>query len=63
MQLYGGGDLTSVLPPETLASHWGTAKEIARLTLDVTTQLGVKTMLFPAQRGFRTAVPHCTTHI
>ena len=52
------GDLTSVQPPETLASHWGTGKEIARHTLDRTTQLGVRTILYPAQSGFRTAVPH-----
>ena len=52
------GDLTSVLSPETLASHWGIGKEIARCTLDVTTQLGVQTILYPAQRRFRIAVPH-----
>ena len=52
------GDLTSVLSPETLASHWGIGKEIARHTLDVTTQLGLRTILYPAQRHFRTAVPH-----
>ena len=52
------GDLTSVLSPEILASRWGIGKEIARRTLDVTTQLGVRTILYPAQRRFRTAVPH-----
>jgi hypothetical protein len=51
-------DLTSVLSPETLASRWGIGEEIARHTLDVTTQLGVRTILYPAQRHFRTAVPH-----
>jgi hypothetical protein len=52
------GDLTSVLLPETLTSRWGIGKEIARHILDVTTQLGVRMMLYPAQRHFRTAVPH-----
>ena len=51
-------ELTSVLSPETLASHWGIGKEIARCTLDVTTQLGMRTILHPAQRRFRTVVPH-----
>ena len=52
------GDLTSVLSPKTLASRWGIGKEIAKCTLDVTTQLGVRAILYPAQRCFRTAVPH-----
>ena len=52
------GDLTSVLSPETLASCCGIGKEIERHTLDVTTQLGMRTILFPAQRCFRTALPH-----
>ena len=51
------GDLTSVLLPETLASRWGIGKVIARRTLDVTRQLGMRTILYPAQRHFRTAVP------
>ena len=36
----------------------GIGKEISRRTLDVTTQLGMRTILYPAQRHFRTAVPH-----
>jgi hypothetical protein len=52
------GDLTSVLSPETLTSCWGIGKEIARCIHDVTTQLGVRTIFYPAQRCFRTAVPH-----
>ena len=51
-------ELTSVLSPETLASCWGIGKGIARCTLDVTTQLGMRLILYPAQRCFRTAVPH-----
>ena len=52
------GDLTSVLSPETLASRWGIGQEIARRTLDVTTQLGMRAILHPTQRHFRTAMPH-----
>ena len=51
-------DLTSVLSPETLASHWGVGQEIARHTIDVTTQLGVRAISHSIQIHFRTAVPH-----
>ena len=57
------GDLTSVQPPETLASHWGTGKEIARHTLDITTQLGVRTIYILLKVVLEQLCPICATHI
>ena len=52
------GESTEVRSLLITASRWGIGKEIARHTLDVTTQLGVRTILYPAQRCFRTVVSH-----
>jgi hypothetical protein len=52
------GDPSSELSPDTLAARWGIGREVAKRTLDVTTQLGVRKIVHPAQRRFRTAAPH-----
>ena len=52
------GETTSVVNPETLSRLWLVGLETARDTLRVTTQLGVRTIKHPAQRRFRTALPH-----
>ena len=52
------GETTSVVNPETLSRLWLVGMETARDTLRVTTQLGVRTIKHPAQRRFRTALPH-----
>ena len=57
------GDLTSVLSPETPASCWGIGKEIARCTLDVTTQLGAITIYILLKDVLEQLYPICATHI
>lgn len=44
--------------PEEVAKLWNIGLSTATKTLQVTTQLGVRTLKHPAQRRFRTAMPH-----
>ncbi|KAI2491468.1 Reverse transcriptase (RNA-dependent DNA polymerase) [Fragilaria crotonensis] len=48
----------SVITPEDVAKRWNIGLSTATKTLQVTTQLGVRTLKYPAQRRFRTAMPH-----
>ncbi|KAI2501496.1 hypothetical protein MHU86_12941 [Fragilaria crotonensis] len=48
----------SVIAPEDVAKMWNIGLSTAMKTLQVTTQLGVRTLQHPAQRRFRTAMPH-----
>jgi hypothetical protein len=47
-----------VITPEELSRRWNVGLGAATQTLQVTTQLGVRTLKHPAQRRFRTAMPH-----
>ena len=49
---------TSVLSPAVLARRWGIGLEVAQRTLEVTTQLGVRTVIHPLERRFRTKQSH-----
>ena len=51
-------DARSVITPEHLAKAWNIGLQTATKTLKVTTQLGVRAIKHPAQRRFRTAMPH-----
>lgn len=46
------------ISPEDVAKRWNVGISTATKTLQVTTQLGVRTLKHPAQRRFRTAMPH-----
>lgn len=46
------------ISPATLAERWGIGLDTAMRTLDVTTQLGIRTAVHPVERRFRTAQPH-----
>ena len=52
------GDLRSEITPSTLAKKWMIGTIAAQRTMQVTTQLGVRTLMNPAERRFRTAMPH-----
>lgn len=52
------GDPQSDLTPEVLSRRWGIGMETARRTLRVTTQYGMRRLAAPAQRRFRTSMPH-----
>lgn len=52
------GDPRSELTPENLARKWGIGLSTAHRTLKVTTQMGVRRLVHPAQRRFHTAMPH-----
>lgn len=52
------GDTRSELLPEHVAKRWHIGYQTAQRTLQVTTQLGVRNIRHPAQRRFRTAMPH-----
>jgi hypothetical protein len=52
------GDSRSEIGPEHLAKAWHIGLQAATRTLQVTTQLGVCAIRHPAQRRFRTAMPH-----
>jgi hypothetical protein len=43
---------------EKLAKRWGVGEQKAKLTLDVTTQKGVRHVKHPAERRFKTSQPH-----
>ena len=45
------------LDPTTLAKRWGVSTTIANKTLDATTQLGLRSGLYPLSRRFRTRQP------
>jgi hypothetical protein len=48
----------NVITPEDVAKRWHIGLTAATKTLQVTTQLGVRILNHPAQRRFRTAMPH-----
>ncbi|KAI2497150.1 hypothetical protein MHU86_17353 [Fragilaria crotonensis] len=48
----------SIITPEDVAKRWNVGLSTATKTLQVTTQLGVRTLTYPAQRRFQTAMPH-----
>ena len=48
----------SEITPEIMAKRWNIGLLAATNTLKVTTQLGVRTLKHPAQRRFRSAMPH-----
>jgi hypothetical protein len=50
--------ISSEISPEMVAKRWHVGLSAATRTLQVTTQLGVRTLKHPAQRRFRTAMPH-----
>ena len=52
------GDPHSEITPENLAKRWHIGLDAAQRTMKVTTQLGVRSLVHPAQRRFRTAMPH-----
>jgi hypothetical protein len=53
------GDLVrSEITPSTLAKKWMIGTTAAQWMMQVTTQLGVQTLMNPAERRFRTAMPH-----
>ena len=47
-----------MITPEVIARRWQVGLHAATQTLQVTTQLGVHTLKHPAQRRFRTVMPH-----
>lgn len=51
-------DHRSNVTPETLAQRWGTSIDIASKTLKVTTQRGIRNILSPLSRRFRTRQTH-----
>jgi hypothetical protein len=59
----------SSVPAETLAQRWGTSVDIAaRTTLEITTQRGIRNILSPLTRRFRTRqaqlwYPHLRTDV
>ena len=52
------GDPHSQIMPENLAKRWHIGLDAAKRMMKVTTQLGVRSLVHPAQRRFRTAMPH-----
>ena len=52
------GDTRAELTPEHVAKAWHIELQAATRTLQVTTQMGVRAIRHPAQRHFRTAMPH-----
>ena len=52
------GDPHSEIMPENLAKRWHIGVDAAKRTMKVTKQLGVRSLVHPAQRRFCTAMPH-----
>lgn len=52
------GDPTSEISIENISQKWRIGTETAKRTMKVTTQFGVRSLKFPAQRRFATAMPH-----
>ena len=52
------GDPQSEITAENVAKKWGIGLDVAKRTLKVTTQVGVRSIVHPAQRRFSTAMPH-----
>jgi hypothetical protein len=51
-------DPHSKITPENLARRWHIGLDAAKQMMKVTTQLGVRSLVHPAQCRFRTAMPH-----
>lgn len=52
------GEPQSEITPENVAKRWGIGIDVAKRTLQVTTQVGVRSIVHPAQRRFSTSMPH-----
>lgn len=52
------GDPHSEISVANVAKKWGIGYDVAKRTLQVTTQVGVRSIVHPAQRRFTTAMPH-----
>ena len=48
---------SSSLRPETLSKCWGISLQVAKATLNATTQLGLRSNLYPLSRRFKTRQP------
>lgn len=49
---------TSDIKPESLAGLWGITKDVAKKTIDATTQLGLRSGIYPLVRRFCTKQAH-----